>query len=78
MNKKIINISIFCAIILFCVAFVFAIVDVSHELGTPVLLISHKPWWHKLAKSIIHVSRTAKEMTEDQNYSFQIKLTLKD
>jgi ABC-type multidrug transport system ATPase subunit len=57
------------------IAFVFAIVDVSHELGTPVLLISHKPWWHKLAKSIIHVSRTAKEMTEDRNYSFQIKLT---
>jgi hypothetical protein len=60
------------------IAFVFAVVDVSHELGTPVLLISHKPWWHKLAKSTIHVSRTAKEMTEDQNYSFRIKLTLKD
>lgn len=58
------------------IAFVFAIVDVSHELGIPVLLISHKPWWHKLAKSIIHVSRTAKEMNEDRNYSFQIKLTL--
>ena len=60
------------------IAFVFAVVDVSHELGTPVLLISHKPWWHTLAKSIIHVSRTAKEMTKDQNYSFRIKLTLND
>ncbi len=60
------------------IAFVFAVVDVAHQLGTPVLLISHKPWWFKLAKSIIHVSRTAKEMTEDQNYSFKIKLTLRD
>ncbi|UCE55475.1 MAG: hypothetical protein JSV31_08550 [Desulfobacterales bacterium] len=57
------------------IAFVLAIIRVSHELGTPVLLISHKPWWIKLPKSTIRVRRTPKEMDKDGNYSFQIKLT---
>ena len=57
------------------IAFVLAIIRVSHELGTPVLLISHKPWWIKLPNSTIRVRRTPKEMDKDGNYSFQIKLT---
>jgi zinc transport system ATP-binding protein len=57
------------------IAFVLAIIRVSHTLGTPVLLISHKPWWLKLSKSTIRVRRTPKEMDRNKNYSFQIKLT---
>jgi len=56
------------------IALVLAIIRVAHEAGTPVLLISHKPWWFKLAKSTIHVQRTAKKMDENQNSSFRIKL----
>ena len=56
------------------IALVLAIIRVAHGVGAPVLLISHKPWWFKLAKSTIHVQRTAKKMDEDQNYSFRIKL----
>ena len=57
------------------VAFVLAVIKVAHELDIPVLLISHKPWWLKLANSSIHVQRTAKKMDKDGNTSFQIKLT---
>jgi energy-coupling factor transporter ATP-binding protein EcfA2 len=56
------------------IAFVLAIIKVAHGLHTPVLVISHKPWWFNIAKSRIHVKRTGKEMDKDQNYSFQIKL----
>lgn len=59
-------------------AFVFAIIKVSHELGTPVILISHKPWWHRVAKSTIHVERTAKKIDKERNYSFQIQLSCGD
>ena len=59
-------------------AFVFAIIKVSHELGTPVILISHKPWWHRVAKSTIHVERTAKKIDKEKNYSFQIQLSCGD
>lgn len=57
------------------IAFVLAIIKVSHALGTPVLLISHKPWWLKLPNSTISVRRTPKETDKNKNYSFQIKLT---
>ena len=57
------------------IAFVLAAIQVAHEFGIPVLLISHKPWWLKLANSSIHVQRTDKKMDKDRNYSFEIKLT---
>jgi len=56
------------------IALVLAIIRVAHSIGTPVLLISHKPWWFKLVKSKIHVQRTAKKLDKDQNYSFRINL----
>jgi energy-coupling factor transporter ATP-binding protein EcfA2 len=55
------------------VALVLAVVKVSHQFGTPVLLISHKPWWLKIANSIIHVERSAKETGKNRNCLFQIK-----
>jgi ABC-type multidrug transport system ATPase subunit len=56
------------------VAFVSAIISVCHEFGVPVILISHKPWWLTLAKSVLRVQRTAKEMEEKGKYSFTINL----
>lgn len=57
------------------VAFVAAIISVCHAFGVPVILISHKPWWFPLAKSVLRVKRTAKEMVEKGKYSFTINLT---
>jgi len=57
------------------IALVLAILKIASESGIPVLIISHKPWWHKITNSIIRVQRTAKETDKDGNNSFQIKLT---
>ena len=57
------------------VAFVAAIISACHAFGVPVILISHKPWWFPLAKSVLRVKRTAKEMVEKGKYSFTINLT---
>jgi energy-coupling factor transporter ATP-binding protein EcfA2 len=59
------------------IAFVSAIIKVSHELGTPVILISHKPWWLTVAKSTIRVTRSPKKMDSEKNQSFQIQLSLR-
>jgi len=39
-------------------AFVSAVMSVAHGQGTPVLLISHKPWWQPMIRSCLSVSRT--------------------
>jgi energy-coupling factor transporter ATP-binding protein EcfA2 len=39
-------------------ALVLAIIHVAHALGVPVLIISHKPWWHPLAQSRLSVVKT--------------------
>jgi ABC-type lipoprotein export system ATPase subunit len=57
-------------------AFVSAVISVCHELSVPVLLISHKPWWLNLAKSVLRVRRTAKEIEEKGKHSFTINLTV--
>lgn len=56
------------------VAFVAAIVEVAHELGIPVILISHKPWWNGIAASTVHVGRTPKQVSRADGYTFKIKL----
>jgi energy-coupling factor transporter ATP-binding protein EcfA2 len=56
-------------------AFVSAVISVCHELTVPVILISHKPWWLNLAKSVLRVQRTAKEKKAEGKYSFTINLT---
>lgn len=40
------------------IAFVSAVLSVAHRQGTPVILISHKPWWQPVMRSCISVSRT--------------------
>ncbi|MGD9174720.1 MAG: hypothetical protein PVF29_11190 [Desulfobacterales bacterium] len=56
-------------------AFVSAIISVCHEFTVPVILISHKPWWLNLAKSVLRVRRSAKQIKEEGKYSFTINLT---
>ena len=56
------------------IAFVLAVISVAHEFNIPVLIISHKPWWLKIARSSFRVQRTEKEMDKERNYSFRISL----
>jgi len=57
------------------IALVFAIIQVAHDLGVPVILISHKPWWRSIAKSIIHIEKSP-VITNNKNGDrfFQIRL----
>jgi hypothetical protein len=36
---------------------VAAVVGAAHDRGVPVILISHKPWWRNLARSVRRVSK---------------------
>ena len=57
------------------VALVAAIVKVAHSYGIPVLLISHKPWWRPIAKSVIRVDRTPKTTNGEGTSAFEIQLS---
>jgi ABC-type multidrug transport system ATPase subunit len=56
------------------VALVAAIVKVAHSYGIPIILISHKPWWRPIAKSVIQVDRTPKTSDKKGNTAFEIRL----
>jgi energy-coupling factor transporter ATP-binding protein EcfA2 len=60
------------------IAFVAAIIKVAHELGIPVILISHKPWWSPIAGSTVCVGRTPKQVNRAGAYTFKIKLQIND
>ena len=57
------------------VALVAAIVKVAHSYGIPIMLISHKPWWRPMAKSVIRVDRTPKTTNGSGNSTFEIRLS---
>lgn len=58
------------------VAFVSSILSIAHSLKIPVFLISHKPWWHSIARSSIHVSRSKPKKHEHNLLeAFRISLT---
>ncbi len=56
------------------VALVAAVVKVAHSYGIPVILISHKPWWRPIAKSVIRVDRTPKVRDKEGTTAFEIRL----
>lgn len=59
------------------IAFVSAVLAVAHAQNTPVLLISHKPWWHSVIRSHLVVSRTKKtkdRLTDDPVFTITVKL----
>ncbi|MGD9300182.1 MAG: hypothetical protein PVI13_01320 [Desulfobacterales bacterium] len=57
------------------VALVAAIVKLAHSYGIPVVLISHKPWWRPIAKSVIRVDRTSKRTNGAGKSAFEIQLS---
>ncbi len=57
------------------IAFVSAVLSVAHRQGTPVILISHKPWWQPVMRSCISVSRTnivRSEHTDDPVFTVHL------
>jgi ABC-type Mn2+/Zn2+ transport system ATPase subunit len=47
------------------IAFVSAVLAVAHGQNTPVVLISHKPWWQSIARSKLLVSRSVRSGNVD-------------
>ena len=61
------------------IAFVSAVLAAAHRQNTPVLLISHKPWWQPIARSRVLVSRTARrEDDESADPAFSITVTAEE
>ncbi len=57
------------------VALVAAVVKVAHDLGIPVVLISHKPWWQPMANSILAVQRTPTAEKSKGSAAFDIRVS---
>ncbi len=53
------------------IAFVAAVVHAAHDRGIPVIIISHKPWWRSVARS---VRAFRKEAPPDGGSLFQIRI----
>jgi len=61
------------------IGFVSAVLSVAHRQKTPVILISHKPWWQPIIKSCISVSRiTSTEQESAEEPRFTIHLETRD
>jgi energy-coupling factor transporter ATP-binding protein EcfA2 len=61
------------------IAFVSAVLAAAHRQNTPVLLISHKPWWQPIARSRVLISRTARRENDDlADPAFSITVTAEE
>jgi energy-coupling factor transporter ATP-binding protein EcfA2 len=61
------------------IAFVSAVLAAAHRQNTPVLLISHKPWWQTIARSRVLVSRTARKRDDElADPAFSITVTAEE
>ena len=58
-------------------AFVSAVVHCAHELDVSILIISHKPWWRKLAYSHLTVHKIPQAPEPDNPCRFMITLEQK-
>ena len=57
------------------IAFVAAVVNVSHGLDVPVILITHKPWWDAAVKSRVRIMKSGLEVDGTGRVkSFEIRL----
>lgn len=56
--------------------FVLSVISEAHNLGVPVILISHKPWWSPLARSRLVVSRSGRSVSVKTAGSFDIRLSV--
>jgi energy-coupling factor transporter ATP-binding protein EcfA2 len=58
------------------IALVAAITRVAHDHGTPIVLISHKPWWPPFCASVVAVSRSRHSPPGRSAEAFRVSLAL--
>lgn len=56
------------------VAFVTAVVSAAHARAVPVILISHKPWWWNLARSVRWVRKEAVPASAAEGCLFRVQI----
>jgi ABC-type branched-subunit amino acid transport system ATPase component len=56
------------------VAFVTAVVRVAHARLVPVILISHKPWWRDLARSVRWVRKETVKTSGAEGCLFRVRI----
>ena len=56
------------------VAFVTAVVSAAHARAVPVILISHKPWWRNLARSVRWVRKEAVPTSAAEGCLFRVQI----
>jgi ABC-type Mn2+/Zn2+ transport system ATPase subunit len=56
------------------VAFVTAVVSAAHARSVPVMLISHKPWWRNLARSVRWVRKEAVPASAAKGCLFRVQI----
>lgn len=56
------------------IGLVAAITRVAHEAATPVILISHKPWWPTFCPSVVAVSRNRQSPPGQSAEAFRVRL----
>lgn len=56
------------------VAFVTAVVCVAHARSVPVMLISHKPWWRDMARSVRWVRKEAAKTSGAEGCLFRVRI----
>jgi hypothetical protein len=55
-------------------ALVAALIRVAHRLDVPVVLISHKPWWQPLVRSVLRVTKGTDGVGQSPGQRFRIAL----
>ena len=56
------------------VAFVAAVVSAAHARSVPVILISHKPWWRNLARSVRWVCKESVPVSAAEGCLFRVQI----
>lgn len=56
------------------VAFVTAVVSAAHARSVPVMLISHKPWWRDLARSVRWVRKETVKTSGSEGCLFRVRI----
>ena len=56
------------------VAFVTAVVSAAHARSVPVMLISHKPWWRDLARSVRWVRKETVTTSGSEGCLFRVRI----
>lgn len=57
------------------VAFVSAVIDAAHARAIPLILISHKPWWRHMVRTVRWVHKERSSTSGSNGCLFRIRIT---